>query len=158
MNRKPFSELQQLSVWKSDGWHCRYCLAPVFFMRSVQLLDEMNPGHGYYHGHGKYGATLELFACNWATVDHVAPVVRGGGNDTANLVTACNRCNIKKSAGPDGCPKPISPEIRQLNWDGFALLYIPLRAQLLKAEDRWVRAIRNVYSLPEPRRPTTRSS
>lgn len=32
-------------------------------------------------------------------VDHVLPVCRGGGNDPANLKTACAACNLGKGAG-----------------------------------------------------------
>lgn len=31
-------------------------------------------------------------------VDHIVPVVRGGGNDPENLIVACVRCNIGKGA------------------------------------------------------------
>lgn len=35
-------------------------------------------------------------------VDHVKPVVEGGANDPANLVTACEACNLGKGAAPLG--------------------------------------------------------
>lgn len=31
-------------------------------------------------------------------VDHIVPVADGGGNEDTNLVTACDRCNLGKSA------------------------------------------------------------
>lgn len=34
------------------------------------------------------------------TVDHVVPVALGGGDDPANLVTACRECNAGKSSMP----------------------------------------------------------
>lgn len=33
-------------------------------------------------------------------VDHIHPVVLGGGNDVANLITSCEDCNIGKGAEP----------------------------------------------------------
>jgi len=42
-------------------------------------------------------------ACWWCgryagTVDHVLPVVLGGGHELANLVPACQRCNYSRGA------------------------------------------------------------
>ena len=42
-------------------------------------------------------------ACWWCgryagTVDHVVPVVLGGGHELANLVPACQRCNYSRGA------------------------------------------------------------
>lgn len=34
------------------------------------------------------------------TVDHIVPQVRGGSDDTSNLVAACRRCNSSKCAKP----------------------------------------------------------
>lgn len=33
-------------------------------------------------------------------IDHIVPVAEGGGNDMDNLVTACEPCNLGKSATP----------------------------------------------------------
>lgn len=33
-------------------------------------------------------------------VDHIVPVVEGGGNEDTNLITACDACNLGKSATP----------------------------------------------------------
>jgi 5-methylcytosine-specific restriction enzyme A len=41
---------------------------------------------------GRRGNKLRL------TIDHVFPVVLGGTNDVANLVTACRSCNLAKGA------------------------------------------------------------
>lgn len=35
---------------------------------------------------------------NSFTIDHVVPLSRGGSNDIANLVPACEGCNRKKGA------------------------------------------------------------
>lgn len=46
-----------------------------------------------------------------ATLDHIVPVVEGGGNDYGNLVTSCLTCNSRKNRRPvgdflaDGGPK-----------------------------------------------------
>lgn len=49
----------------------------------------------------------DLFACQYCGahppqvllhVDHIVPVAEGGGNETENLVTACEPCNLGKGA------------------------------------------------------------
>jgi hypothetical protein len=37
-----------------------------------------------------------------ATLDHVKPVVQGGGNGLENLMTACLECNFRKNKRPVG--------------------------------------------------------
>lgn len=41
-------------------------------------------------------------------VDHIVPVVGGGGNEMDNLVTSCDRCNLGKGATPlDAIPASL---------------------------------------------------
>lgn len=50
------------------------------------------------------------------TVDHVAPITLGGGDDPANLVTACTDCNSGKSATPPGAPVVADVERDAERW------------------------------------------
>jgi hypothetical protein len=44
-----------------------------------------------------YGDIPEETLRQWASVDHLTPVSRGGTNEEENLITACRRCNgLKK--------------------------------------------------------------
>jgi hypothetical protein len=116
----------------------------VFFGPTLQALERLNPGHGYYHPHGSHTGMLKLFAQKWASVDHISPVALGGGNELPNLLTVCVDCNIRKSANPTAMfALPIPPEIREQNFDGLALLYL----ELANHDERWGRAIRSVYSI-----------
>ncbi len=138
--RKNFSKTQQLAVWNRDAWHCRYCLAPVFFSPALKLLEELAPGHSYYHRNGKAGAMLPLFQWGWASVDHIRPVTRGGTNEESNLVTACWRCNLSKNdSAPETVapPREITPDLAALRWDGLSSVY----CRLSKQPDRWCRLI-----------------
>jgi 5-methylcytosine-specific restriction endonuclease McrA len=48
----------------------------------------------------------------WATVDHVVPRSRGGGNSWKNVVLACQGCNVRKdNKTPEeaGMPLPLRP-------------------------------------------------
>lgn len=42
-------------------------------------------------------------------VDHIVPVVEGGGNEDTNLVTSCDQCNLGKSANSlESIPSSLS--------------------------------------------------
>lgn len=70
-------------IFVRDGFCCRYCGRPV------QL-----------EGHGRVRATI----------DHVLPKCRGGGNEYENLVTACSKCNrLKASRTPEEAGMPLLP-------------------------------------------------
>ena len=145
--RTAFNKVQQLTVWQRDTWHCRYCLEAVLFGPAIQLLDPLNPGHGYYQPHGKHGAMLRLFAIRWASVDHILPVIQGGDDSFDNLATSCMECNIAKNASAPSPERPlreVPDEIVSLNWDGLMRLY-PL---LVDAPNEWTRAIEQ--AAPQP--------
>lgn len=43
-------------------------------------------------------ACLQCGATDHLTIDHIKPVVLGGGNEKANLQTLCQSCNSRKGA------------------------------------------------------------
>lgn len=43
-----------------------------------------------------YGDIPDSILRQWASVDHLTPVSRGGTDEEENLVTACRRCNSLK--------------------------------------------------------------
>lgn len=138
--RTNLSKSLQLAVWRRDSWHCRYCLVPVFFAPTLQVFEELSPGHSYYHPNGKSGAMLPLLQRRWASVDHIQPVAKGGTDDEANLATACWECNLAKRDTPPeraGPPRAIGNDLVKLGWDGFASLY-----ERLAKPDEWVRLLR----------------
>jgi len=59
--------------------------------------------------------TRDGFACRYCgqqppavklVIDHIVPVVGGGGNDEENLITSCDGCNSGKGAKPLGSTAP----------------------------------------------------
>lgn len=75
----------------------------------------------------------DRFACQYCrrpyttqelTFDHVVPKSRGGRTSWANIVTACTRCNLRKSnrlpheCGMQPVAKPIVPTAHQLRLNG----------------------------------------
>ena len=117
MKRQIIPEKTRLVVWQRDNWHCRYCGEPVFYAPALKALDELNPGHLYFHPNGKSGKMLPLFQWRWASVDHVVPASKGGSDSVDNYVTACWECNLKYRDNTEGKPGPLP--IKKSDWDGF---------------------------------------
>ena len=69
---KPLGSSLRKKVWKRDGYKCHYC----------NVKTSAKPGR------------------EQSTVDHIVPVKDGGDDSECNLITACKRCNSKKSAKP----------------------------------------------------------
>ena len=143
MKRISIPKWLQMEVFYRDFWHCRYCLEPVFFNPTLKLLDKLSPGHGYYHPHGKTGATLSLFQWRFASADHIIPVAEDGVNTESNLVTACWKCNLNKrdTDSQDFPIKEISQDLSKLCWDGLASIYPTLPG----ANPEWVSLIQTDY-------------
>ncbi len=149
-DRRAISKALQFRVWGRDSWHCRYCLRPLFFAPTLRELASRAPAHGYYHRNGRDGAMLRLLQMSWASADHFVPVTHGGQNTEENLVAACMECNISRGDEPASSKaralKSIPPELRALQWDGFAAVYPTLVAQ----PDEWCRIIaRHLRSEPD---------
>lgn len=64
-------------VFERDGWRCQLCGCRV-----------RQTGSNYHFDR--------------ATMDHIVPISRGGRHTYANIQTACNLCNSKKSAKSAG--------------------------------------------------------
>lgn len=135
--RRSVPKRTQLEVWRRDRWTCRYCGEPVFFGPTLKLLEQIFPGRGYYHRHGKAAAMLPLFRRRWASVDHVHPVTRGGANDASNYVTACWECNLRYGNRTQTEGKPSPRPVAERPWDGLSSLY----SRLAPARDAWTRAL-----------------
>lgn len=93
------SKRVRFEVLRRDGFQCQYC-----------GLLAVETGTGL-------------------TIDHVMPVALGGGDDPANLVTACRDCNSgKSSASPDASMVPPAVDIETQN------LALDARRALLRGE------------------------
>lgn len=72
------------------------------------------------------------------TIDHVTPRSRGGDSSWTNLVTACEKCNTRKSnKKPNECNMPLSTKPRKPVW--FELHYNSLENTLKDSWHRWIR-------------------
>lgn len=108
--------------------------------------------------------SLALFHPNWtrdkaplldelgATVDHVIAHERGGAHALENFVTACAKCNVRKSDGElvawmkRDKRNPVKGKYGEPTaWDGLSGLFVVLAARLPEAltlNDRaWLKAL-----------------
>jgi 5-methylcytosine-specific restriction endonuclease McrA len=87
-----------------------------------------------------------------AVIDHVKAFSTGGNHEKTNFVTACNKCNMRKSA-------EVADEFRKKHprkaikakygepqhWDGFSVLFILMiaddRASVTQSELGWYKAL-----------------
>ncbi|MEZ5666674.1 MAG: hypothetical protein R3F55_04410 [Alphaproteobacteria bacterium] len=142
------SELGRITLWKGDGWHCRVCGRPMFFAPALEQLEGLNPGHGYFHGHGNEGddLMLPLFARCWAMAIHLS---HAGPEEPeeSRYVSCCWECMVTRPAvndirhGRTAPPPPLGDN--RTGWDGFCLLHLALP----DPKPRWAKAIRAAYGL-----------
>lgn len=99
-SRKPHPKTVQVFALRRDLWLCRWCKRPVVFAPAMKYLQEELEKSGYgglaywRYAYDRHGAPLldELAA----VLDHAQPFSMGGTEETENLATACNRCNMQK--------------------------------------------------------------
>lgn len=72
--RRQWSAAERKKIWENSEKQCRYC-----------------------------GIFLESPAGDIMHVDHIVPVIAGGGDDLDNLAAACVTCNLKKNAKSEEC-------------------------------------------------------
>jgi len=123
VTRPPMSPVKQAMVFRRDFFRCLYCgsrVVPTIVLRAVSLRwPQLVP----YHPNWRADATHPLIVHRSATVDHVEAHAQGGGDQLANLATACWPCNVRKGEldlETFGKPlrKPGPP-----GWDGLTSLY-----------------------------------
>src|SRR5690242_17682650 len=92
----------QVSVFRRDGWLCRWCKKPVIFSPAMRLLEVELRNAGcesevaYYHAHWTRNRAPLLDELG-AVLDHVQAFSTGGPCSEQNLATACAKCNGRKS-------------------------------------------------------------
>src|SRR5437879_3497407 len=105
IRRAALSKPVQLSIFQRDGWLCRWCNKPVIFAPAMKFLELELRDSGltaplaYYHAHWTR-ATAPLLDELGAVLDHVTAFSVGGECAIENLVTACAKCNGRKSTAP----------------------------------------------------------
>jgi len=149
----------QVRVFFRDAWLCHWCRRPVIFPPALRLLQHFVETSGnsrplaYFHPHWSRHSAPLLDHLG-AVVDHVEAYSRNSRHTEANFVTACNKCNARKSdrqASDYRKQEPGTP-IRgkygePCDWDGFVSLFLLLaeRTELRPSEQQWALAFRSNF-------------
>lgn len=128
-------------VFRRDGWICQYCGAPVVFAPALRLLQvwlkARLPGQqlpAYWNKNWRRDLAPLLDQLG-VVIDHRVAHVHRGSIDETNLLTACNKCNIRKSDSPEDEHRSRYPRHRirakhgePTSWDGFSAVFVALAA------------------------------
>lgn len=120
--RMPTAEVQR-QVFARDGWHCRFCGIRVLYRPARARLIELFPVETNWVD-AEYERHAALYACG-ASLDHVLPHSRGGGNEVGNLVTACFCCQFGRGQFTLDEVQLTDPRDRGpivTSWDGLTRL------------------------------------
>ncbi len=103
--RTPISKRVQVGVFRRDGWMCHWCGKPVVFAPAMKYLEKFVRNEGFtgtlaYHDARWRRDQAPLLDHLGAVIDHVEAHSRGGAAIADNFVTACNKCNTRKSNAP----------------------------------------------------------
>ncbi len=150
--RQPLpSQHQRAQVWLRDRFQCRYCSRKTVFEWVMALLASVYPDFFPWHPNWKTGSTHPAIYLWSAMVDHVVPAAQGGGNDLANLVTACNPCNLAKAYFSLDEIGWSLKSVASDDWDGLLGYYQPLWERLDRPNPKlhagWLRAFGFTVSL-----------
>ncbi len=162
--RKPILPSVAAAVYKRGHWLCHWCKRPVILPQAMKLLEGELRQSGWT-------APMALFHNNWtrdaaplldelgATLDHVIAHNRDGAHTLENFVTACAKCNVRKSDGELATwlqrdkRKPVKGKYGEPTaWDGLSGLFVVLASRVqgnLTMNDRaWLKALTENPSEP----------
>ena len=155
--KQPIPIARQVAVLFRDKWLCHWCGRPVIFAPALKYLEAFVGASGYelplayYNKNYRRDASPLLDELGLA-MDHVKAHAKGGSDDESNLVTACSRCNARKS------DKEASDYVKEhpkwavkskhgepTHWDGLASYFVAAaRANpglLTTQERKWLLAL-----------------
>jgi 5-methylcytosine-specific restriction endonuclease McrA len=150
---------RQAGVFARDRYTCRYCGTRTILIPVMYTISALYGSIFKAHRHWRRDETDIAYWTYATSLEHVVPSQHGGGNDVANLATACWRCNaLKGSATLEQVGWSLRPASDQ-PWDGLGsklpeLLAVlettPYLASLTKTTrpyfEGWIEAIQQ----PEP--------
>ena len=91
MQRMPSSSVER-AIYQRDGYRCRFCGCRVVLGAARSAMRTLVPDAISWGKRSKdmHGAFFALTA----SLDHLVPHARGGGNEGDNLLTTCWPCNF----------------------------------------------------------------
>lgn len=162
IGRQKIPIAKQVRIFYRDGWLCHWCGRPTIFPLALKYLQKNVHDHGV-------GARLAYYDLRYrrdlapllddlaAVIDHVHAHSRGGADTEDNLVTACNKCNMRKSSHKiqdfqsRNAPGHVRTKFGEpKTWDGLVSVFMVLaesyRDTLTSNELEWHMALKE-YSL-----------
>jgi len=157
LRRKALSKELQVHVYRRDRWLCRWCGRPVIFAPAMKYLERYARARGY-------AGPLAWSSFAWrrdasplldhlgAVIDHVHAFSLGGAHDASNFVTACAKCNMRKSAEVVERFAKQHP-LRRVkakygepqHWEGLSILFVLLMREdpsgATRSEQEWCNAL-----------------
>jgi 5-methylcytosine-specific restriction endonuclease McrA len=128
----------QVQVYFRGGWLCSLCDRPTIFPLAMKfaagvVLDrKYELPIAYYDPKWRRDKSplLDHLGC---VIDHVEAHSRGGAHDAENFAVACNKCNVRKSAGEkmgylrENPPRRVKGKYGEpKHWDGLSSLFVVL--------------------------------
>jgi hypothetical protein len=131
-----YSDTQALSIFRRDGFLCRYSGQRLVFPGTLRLLSVLLPHEFPFHPNWKMSETHQAYWLLCPTVDHVVPVARGGRDNESNWVTTSQLRNSAKSNWLlDDLGWKLLPLGDARAWDGLSdwfLEFVETNPELLK--------------------------
>lgn len=113
-----------LDIFRRDGWRCRFCGIRILSLDAIKRLDSLFPEQVRWKAR-PYRNRNVAFNVLAASLDHILPHSRGGGNEAENLVAACGSCQFGRmqySLEEVGFLDPRSRPPVVDRWDGLERL------------------------------------
>jgi 5-methylcytosine-specific restriction endonuclease McrA len=160
--RQPLAVERQVQIFFRDHWLCHWCRRPVIFAPALKYLQQQVQARGY-------PTALAYFDPRWrrdaaplldelaAVIDHRLAHVHGGAASEENLVTACNKCNLRKNslAAETFVEQAALRSVKgrygePVAWDGLVALFLlfsePYLDTLTAQERKWRKALLDYLS------------
>jgi hypothetical protein len=113
-----------LSIFRRDGWRCRFCGIKIVSLDAIKILDSIFPQEVRWKAK-PYANRNVAFNVLASSLDHIVPHSRGGNNDPHNLVGACGSCQFGRmqyTLEEVGFTDPRDRTPVKDNWDGLERL------------------------------------
>jgi 5-methylcytosine-specific restriction endonuclease McrA len=154
----------QVRIFFRDHWLCHWCRRPVIFSPALKYLQKQVQASGYPTATAYFDPrwrrdTAPLLDELAAVIDHRLAHVHGGEATEENLVTACNKCNLRKNSRQvetfmeQAAFRSVKGQYGEpVAWNGFVALFLlfsePYLDSLTDKERKWRKAL--LHYLTEP--------
>lgn len=124
--------------------------SPVMKLVAIEIQRAGLIGGAHYHAHWtrQHAPLLDELG---AVLDHVHAFSVGGVDSVENLVTACNKCNGRKSAASPAAFEALPRKFvkgkygEPAAWDGLSQLFVALARRFAKdltmSDKQWLAAL-----------------